>query len=244
MKKVSAFIFDMDGTMIDNMGYHLKSWIELFNRLGVRMQDREFHVQYSGKTTDEILVDVLGEQITKSEIKALSETKEDIYRELYRPHLQPVPGLERFLEKARELSIPMAVATSAMRKNINFVLDGLGVAAYFRVVIGAEDIQHSKPHPETFLKAAQSLSVATENCLVFEDSLAGIEAARRGGMQSVLVDTALSADQVNGIESVIRVINDFTELDPAELINYRFSKDRGVISRDLDIDLASSDPSY
>jgi len=223
MPKINAFIFDMDGTMVDNMGYHLQSWIELFNRLGVAMEDREFRPHYSGKTTDEILAAVLGEHVAKAEVRELSETKEQIYRELYRPYLKPIAGLDRFLEAAYQLSIPMAVATSAMRKNIDFVLDGLELGEYFQAVIGAENIQHSKPHPETFLKAAQYLSANPVNCLVFEDSLAGIEAARRAGMQTVVVATALSADQVEGVEPVMRVVRDFTGLDPLELIQSKAS---------------------
>ena len=219
MPETSAFIFDMDGTLVDNMDYHLRSWIELFNGLDVQINQQEFHQRFSGKTTDMLLKEVIGEHLTQAEIRQFSETKESIYRELYRPHLRPVPGLVDFLAAAWGLSIPMAVATSAMKKNIDFVLGGLGLSLYFKVVIGAEDIRHSKPHPEIYLIAAERLGISPGSCIVFEDSLAGIEAARRAGMQAVVITTALSAEEARARESVIMVVKDYVELHPDVLIN-------------------------
>jgi beta-phosphoglucomutase len=217
MFRTRAFIFDMDGTMVDNMEFHTQSWLELFTTLGVQLDAEEFQRQTSGKTTGETLRQIIGPHLSDDEIVALSERKESLYRNLYGPHLKPVAGLISFLDAARRLDIPMAVATSAGRGNIQFVLDGLGVTSYFKVIAGGEDVQHSKPHPEMFLIAAQRLGTRPEHCLVFEDSLAGIEAARRAGMKAIVVTTTLGTQDIKDRDTVKQVIQDFTSLDPALL---------------------------
>lgn len=221
MSRSCAFIFDMDGTLVDTMGFHLQSWLELFNRMGVSVDEEAFRQGFAGRTTDALLHQVLGDHLTQARIKELSEAKEKLYREMARPHLRPLPGLARFLESARRLSIPMALATSAMRENVDFVLDGLGLRPFFQVLVVAEDIHHSKPHPEINLIAAERLGVEPADCLVFEDSLAGIESARRAGMCVVVVATALAASQVIKMPPVLRVITDYSALAPEELIDSR-----------------------
>jgi HAD superfamily hydrolase (TIGR01509 family) len=111
------------------------------------------------------------QKFSDGEVQALSDQKENYYRELYRPHLKTTTGLLPFLQEARELNIPMGLATAAGKENIAFVLQGLKLEEFFSAIVGAEDIQKGKPDPEIFIKSASMLHTQPEDCIVFEDSL-------------------------------------------------------------------------
>jgi beta-phosphoglucomutase len=216
-----AFIFDMDGTLVDNMKVHAEAWVKLFEEIGMEMNAEDFHVKTAGKTNPEIFRNVLGPEISNERIEELSDRKEEIYRNAFRSNLQPLAGAIEFLDEARRLGVKMAVATSAPDKNIEFVLDGLNLRHYFQTVVGASDITRGKPHPEIFLKSAEQLGVGPENCLVFEDALNGVEAARRAGMQSVAIATVNPLEELINLPTVVTAAKDFVGLNAADLIaNY------------------------
>jgi beta-phosphoglucomutase-like phosphatase (HAD superfamily) len=112
----------------------------------------------------------------------------------------------------------MAVASAASPDNIPFILDELDLRRYFKVVVGGHDVKHGKPNPEIFLKSAQMLGVESASCLVFEDALGGIEAARRAGMDAVMICTTIDAQEVAGQPHVLRAVPDFTHLDLVTLL--------------------------
>ena len=207
----------MDGTLINNMPYHIQAWLALFADMGIHLTEEEFHQRLSGKTNAETVREVLGDQVTDAEIAQIAGRKEVQYRAIYGPHLQPVAGLAGFLQRSRDAGLKTAVATSAGQDNIDFVLERLGLGDAFTAVVGAHDVQNGKPHPEIFLTAAQRLQVPPAACLVFEDSLAGIEAARRAGMATVVITTALSAEQAGAHAHVITSAADYSALDPRTL---------------------------
>ena len=218
---IQAFIFDMDGTLVDNADFHTQAWAELLNEIGIRIEPVDLHRLNAGKTNAETLRALLGDGLTESELKDLSRRKESLYREAYRPHLQAVPGLYSFLFQARSLSVSMAVASSADEQNIAMILDGLGIRDYFTAVVGAEDIQNSKPHPEMFLTAARRLGIIPQECLVFEDSPAGIESARRAGMKTVVLTTFLNPKELTGVSGILQAVPDFTHLDVRLLLGLK-----------------------
>lgn len=217
MNQYQAFIFDMDGTLINNMPYHIRAWLALFAEMGVNITEEEFHRRLSGKTNAETVREVLGNQVTDAEIAQIAGRKEVQYRAIYGPNLQPMAGLAGFLQRSQDAGVKTAVATSAGPDNIDFVLEGLGLRGAFTAVVGAHDVQNGKPHPEIFLTAARRLQVPPAACLVFEDSPAGIEAARRAGMATVVITTALSAEQARAHAHVVASAADFSVLDPQTL---------------------------
>jgi len=220
-ENIQAFIFDMDGTLVDNSDYHTQAWLTLLNGIGIEKDPGELHRQNAGKTNAETLRSILGDGLSEGEMQALARRKENLYREAYRPHIKPVPGLLAFLTQAHAAGIPMALATSANQQNIALVLDGLGIRNYFAVVVGAEDIRNSKPHPEMFLTAARRLVIPSQSCLVFEDSPVGIEAARRAGMRTVVITTFLDPKELSGAAGILQAVPDFTRLDALRLIDSR-----------------------
>lgn len=218
MARQKAFIFDMDGTLVDSMPFHIRAWTELLAEHGLQTTPQAFLRQTGGKTNRQILREIFGDHLAESEITACAKRKEALYRSLFRPYLKPIDGLFPFLNEAQRLHIPMGVATSAGKANRDFVLEGLAIAAYFSVVVGVEEIQEGKPDPEIFLTAADRLGVIPADCLVFEDALAGIEAASRAGMQAVALTTTVEGEAFHGLPAVIRVAKDFTPLRPQALL--------------------------
>jgi HAD superfamily hydrolase (TIGR01509 family) len=209
----SAFIFDMDGTLIDNMGFHSNIWIEFLASHGVQITPEMFASRTVGKINAEILREFIGPHLTAGQIAALSLGKEELFRERFRPHIKEVPGLRAFLEAARGCAIPAALATSAGIDNARYILQGLGVESFFSVVVTAEDITRGKPDPEIFLIAARRLGLIPGTCLVFEDSPMGLEAAHLAGMRAVALATTFPAAKLETHPAVLRVVPDYTGLD-------------------------------
>jgi beta-phosphoglucomutase family hydrolase len=232
----AAFLFDMDGTLVDSMPFHSRAWMELLVEFGVRMGTEEFLRQTSGKTNCQILREVLGVPLSDAELSVFEERKESLFRSLCGPHLKPIAGMMEFLAESRRLGVPMAVATAAGRANREFALGGLGIGSYFDAIVGAEDVQNGKPHPEIFLRAAERLGADPAKCVVFEDALSGIEAAGRAGMGAVALTTSLAAREFRGHPAVIQIAGDYVALHPralAETVSRpRPGGDRGGIPTD------------
>lgn len=216
--KYNALIFDMDGTLVHNMPIHNQAWHDTLAEAGVQIDLDEFNRASTGKKAAEILRMMLGPQLSDEEVAYWGERKEALYRERFTCCRELLPGLLRLLEQAHAMNIPMAVATAASPENIPFILDELDLRRHFKTVIGADQVQHGKPNPEIFLKAAQALGVEPANCLVFEDALGGIEAARRASMDAVMLCTTIPASDVAGQAHVLRAVPDFTHLDLSSLL--------------------------
>jgi beta-phosphoglucomutase len=212
-----AFIFDMDGTLVDNMRFHTEAWGKMLAENGVKMNAHDFLVKTAGKTNREILPTVFGE-ISDEKIASLGARKETIYRESFLPFRKPLAGAREFLEEARRLGIKMAVATAAPVANMEFILDGLNLRIFFQAVTTADDIKNGKPNPEIFLRSAEKLGVEPENCLVFEDAVGGFEAAHRAGMKSIGIATVNSIEEILKLDSVTEAHADFRRLNPQDLI--------------------------
>lgn len=213
-----AFIFDMDGTMIDNMPFHNRIWVQFLNEIGGQPDENTFHDQTAGKTNPEIIRMYLGQETSDADIERYSQEKEIRYRSLYSEHLRTIPGLAAFFEKVRQRGILLGLASSAWMENIHFVLEGLGVSDYFQVIVSGEEVKNGKPDPEIFLEAARRLEIPPAQCLVFEDASKGIEAAHHAGMDVVLVTTSMSRDQALRFPGVRMAIENYIDLDPAQLI--------------------------
>jgi beta-phosphoglucomutase family hydrolase len=207
-----AFIFDMDGTIVDNMAFHTKSWIAFFERRGMVIDPDEFFLATAGRQGVEIMRNYMGAGLSDQDNVALNAEKEAVYRELYEPHLKVIEGFDALVANAGAQSVALAVATSAPDENITFTLDGLDLRRHFDAVVGATDVKRGKPEPDVFLMAAQRCGVAPEHCIVFEDAPLGVEAARRAGMRAVVLTTTLPAEAFAQYDNVIHIARDFSEL--------------------------------
>ncbi|WP_052234088.1 HAD family hydrolase [Massilia sp. WF1] len=136
-----AFIFDMDGTIVDNMAFHTRSWLEFFARRGKEYEAEAFFRETAGAQGREILRARLGEDVTDAEIAELAAEKDALYREMYGPHRAAIRGFDAFVTRADERGVALAVATSAPPKNIVFTLDELDLRRHFAAVVGAADVR-------------------------------------------------------------------------------------------------------
>lgn len=192
---MKAYIFDMDGTMIDNVPYHVKAWKEFSRKYGNELSERDI-VGWMGMTNRAYQERILGRQVDDEESRRMSEEKEIIYRELYRPHMKPAPGLVELLDRAQAKGVRLAVASGAPKGNINFILDGLDLRRYFPVLVDDSVYSRGKPDPECFLTAAKMLGVEPRDCTVFEDAVKGVQAGKAAGMEVVAMTLYTPAEEL------------------------------------------------
>ena len=200
-----ALIFDMDGVIIDSNPTHRVAWDEYNRRHGVETTEAMYQAMY-GKRNDEIIRGFLGNHLTDAEVFEHGAAKERLYRELMTPHVADalVPGVADFIR--RHKTLPMGVATNGERANVDMALNGTGLAEFFRVIVTGGDVVRAKPYPDIYLKAAELLQMAPGQCIVFEDSHAGVQAGLAAGMR--VVGVATTHDQLPGISLLIRDFSD------------------------------------
>jgi len=212
-----AFIFDMDGTLVDNMRFHGAAWQKMLFENGIEADAHDFLVKTAGKTNREIIPEFF-KDATEERLSELGLRKETIYRELFLPERRAITGAIEFLSEAKSRGVKMAVATAAPIANMEFVLDGLDLRKYFTAITTAADVSHGKPNPEVFIKSAEKLNVEPRNCLVFEDAFNGFEAAHRAGMKSIGIATVNSIEDILRLDSVVAAYDNFVNVKPHELV--------------------------
>lgn len=184
-------IFDLNGTLVDDLAYHFQAWRELGARLGKTLDDA-FLQSINGLKNEDILPRITGRPLSADELRALEDEKESRYRALYRPHLTAVRGADALLERLRADGTKLAVASSAPPDNRAMVLGGLGWTARFDAVVASEGLP-GKPAPDVFLAAARAIGVPPAACVAFEDAENGVRAAVAAGMRVVGITTTLDA---------------------------------------------------
>jgi beta-phosphoglucomutase-like phosphatase (HAD superfamily) len=150
--QIRAILFDLDGTMVDNMRYHIAAWMEIGKKLGRELTPEFIQREFSGRKNEELFPLIAGRPMDVAEIVQLAEEKEARYRELYAPHVRLVEGLDSLLSRFVEQRVAVGIATAAPRKNRDFVLLGLGLAARIPVVVGAEQVKRGNRRRICFSK--------------------------------------------------------------------------------------------
>lgn len=210
-----AVIFDMDGTMVDNTPYHYRTWKVMFEKYGLgELTSNTYYAELSGVPVIDTVQRLFGDVRDSGQLHQLVKEKELIYQDLYTPHAAPVAGLMDLLAELKQAGIKLAIASSASTHDIDFVLSHIHVKNYFDVIVDGSQVSKGKPSPEIFLKAAAYLETAPENCIVFEDSVAGIRAGNAAGMKVVGVTTGNTADK---LQPSAMVISDFADLTAQKL---------------------------
>jgi beta-phosphoglucomutase len=185
-ENVFAAIWDMDGTLVDTAELHFEAWRETCRELGRDFTRAEFAATF-GRRNPEIIRVLFGDRFDESETARIGDRKEEMYRAAARKGVDLLPGVRGLLEGLHGAGFRQAIGSSAPRANLDLILELTGSAHFFGAVVGAEDTQRGKPDPQVFQVAAGRLGVAAERSVVFEDAVAGVQAAKAGGMRCVAV---------------------------------------------------------
>jgi beta-phosphoglucomutase len=206
---IKGLLFDLNGTMVDDVGYHIIAWHKLINEMGRPMSIEETKPEIYGRN-EELIERVFPGQFTEEERVQIGIEKEAKYREEFRPFLKLISGLEDFLSEMETEGILLSIGSAAIIPNIDYVLDSCDIRHYFPVIVSGEDVSNSKPDPEVFIKCADQLGLPYHKCLVFEDVPKGVEAAVRAGMKAVAVTSTHTVEEFASLEEhIVEYIADY-----------------------------------
>lgn len=208
-----AAIFDLDGTVVDNMSLHAEAFAVFVERHGLPPLTPADRAKTDGRRNSEIFPLLFGREMSREEWLAYEHEKEGLYREVSRGRLRVVPGLPALLARLRAHDIAVALATSAPGPNVVHTLGEIGLAGAFPTIVRGDQVAMGKPAPDVFIEAGRQLAVAAAHCVVFEDAPMGITAARAAGMPVVAVTTTFTADQFAALDDtpdlVVRDFDDY-----------------------------------
>ncbi len=210
-----AFIWDMDGVIVDSAAPHYESWRAAFSARGVTYTEEEFKSLF-GTRDDFIINNVLG-PLPHDEVEEIAGEKERRYRKLIKEHLDVFPGVMPLLNALKKAGFRVALGTSAPPENVEAVLTQLGLSEYFDATVSGQDAHEGKPSPDIYLQAAGKLGVNPPNCIVFEDSPHGVDAAKAAGMKCVAISNSHPAV---ALQRADRVVASLEEIDLIQLIRW------------------------
>lgn len=210
-------IFDMDGVLIDSNPYHKKSLKSFAKSYGYDLNEEELRVKIYGRQNKEWIPRLFERELSIEEIEKYAVEKESLFQKVYKKDVEPLNGLIPFLKVLKEEAVPRAIATSAPRMNVDFVFDHTPIGEYFGLVLDDSHIKRGKPDPEAYLKASELLGFEPDKCVVFEDSLSGVESARNAGCKIIAVGTTHEEAEFGDIDMFIRDFEHLTLEDVATL---------------------------
>ena len=210
-------IFDIDGTLVDNMHLHAEAFAVFAERHGLPPLTKEDRARLDGRRNSEIFPILFNRAVPREEWLAYEHEKEGLYRELSKGRLSPMKGLLELIDRLRGDRIPMALATSAPKANVVHTLAELDLASAFPVIVRGDEVARGKPAPDVFIEAARRLDVTAVDCLVFEDAPMGVEAAKAAGMLVVALTTSFNEAQFRALPEPPDVVcTDFEEILPVD----------------------------
>jgi HAD superfamily hydrolase (TIGR01509 family) len=213
---VEGVVFDMDGTLVDNMDFHHQAWLDFLAGYDIHITEEEFQEKNIGIIT-EIVPKFFNRKLSLEEIIALGKEKEAVYRNLYKDHILALSGLENFLQDLQKAEISIALATAADKGNIDFTLDALGIRKYFSAITGSEEVSYGKPHPDVYLKSAAKLQLSPGKCVAFEDTPSGIRSAQAAGMGVIGLATTHTREELQGF-SLLTIIENYESQELISLL--------------------------
>jgi len=217
MPEIGAVIWDMDGVIANTAPFHFSAWQEIFGKRGVKFTERDFRHSF-GRRNDTIIRNTLGEQIAQDEIEAIAREKEATFRRIIGQKIKPIPGAVALLQSLKQNGVKMAIASSTPIENIRLITGSLGIANCFQAIVTGHDVTEGKPSPQVFLMAAQKLGVKPENCVVIEDAVAGVTAAKRAGMHCVAVTSTHSRQSLKGADLIVKTLEEISINDLEGLV--------------------------
>lgn len=221
---IHAFLFDLDGTLIDSMPHHHLAWQEWHRRRGLAFDEDGFFAATAGRANPEIMRTLVPGR-TADDYLAMADEKEMLYREIAMHSLELIEGFESLRAAARKRGLKLAICTASTPENMALAFERFGLDAQMDTVVSPTDGVRGKPHPDIFLEAARRLGVPPEQCIVFEDAPLGIEAARRAGMMAVALTTTLPASEFAAYDNIQGIVPDLSAIDVGALLRDAHKKE-------------------
>jgi beta-phosphoglucomutase family hydrolase len=218
MPELEAVIWDMDGVLADTAPHHFRAWQETFAKRGISFTEADF-MRGFGVRNDVIIRNILGEKTTDAQIETIAREKEATFRRIIGKDIKPLPGALELLRQLHDRGIRMAIASSTVIENIRLIVGSLGIENYFEAVITGHDVTEGKPSPQVFLVAAQRLGAEPKNCVVFEDAVAGVKAAKRAGMHCVAITSTHPREKLAEADLVVDSLAEVSVKDLEELVH-------------------------
>ena len=209
MAEIKAVIWDMDGVIADSGPYHLSAWQEIFGKRGVKFTTEDFSHSF-GLRNDNIIRNILGGKITQAEIDAIAREKEVAFRRLAGRKIKPLPGAIELIKSLKKQGFRMAIASSTTMENIQLITGTLGIDSCFQALVTGHDVTEGKPSPQVFLLAAQRLGVKPGNCVVIEDAVAGVAAAKKAGMACLAVTNTHPGQRLKEADLIVDTLEAVT----------------------------------
>ncbi|TGL50277.1 HAD family phosphatase [Leptospira kemamanensis] len=206
--KHKGFIFDMDGVVVNNHKFHFKAWMEFSKKYKFPLDAQIYRDTYNGKTNADLFQMIFG-KITQEEIQNYGAEKEHLYQTLYKQEMKPHKGILEFFQYLKSKPVKLALGTSAPTMNVNFTLDNLNLRSYFDVIIDGSMVTHGKPHPEVYELCAKGLNLSPKDCIVLEDSIAGLQSGKAAGCSILGIATSHTKEELK--PHVDQIISDFTD---------------------------------
>ena len=215
-------LWDMDGVLVDTSEFHFETWLQVLSERGIYFS-REIFKDIFGMNNFDILSYLLGEPPTPEQVAEIAGRKEDVFRQAIRGRIMPMPGVVEWLRRLSAWGVRQAIASSAPSANIDFLVDELGIRNRFDAIVSGNELP-GKPDPAVFLEAARRIGIPPEKCVVIEDSVAGVEAAKRGRMKCIAVTTTTP---VKGLSIADVVVDRLDSLCPEEFTQLLSSTEPG-----------------
>jgi len=209
VSRKKAIIWDMDGVIADTAPYHFEAWQQVFKKRGVDFTGDDFRRNF-GQRNDTIIRNVLGGGLSPSEIDTIAGEKEENFRQRVRQNIKPLPGAVKLIKSLKEHGFSLALASSAPMENIRLIMRGLGINNCFHTIVSGGEVKEGKPNPQGFLLAAEKLEVAPGNCIVIEDAVAGVAAAKRAGMRCLAVTNTHPRLSLTEADLVVDTLEEIT----------------------------------
>lgn len=207
-----AVIWDMDGVLVDTGEYHYLAWQDILSEYQINFS-REMFADTFGMNNKGLIRLLFGEAFSFDLYQKISKEKEQQFRSVIQGEIDLLPGIRPLLDNLAEANIPQAIGSSAPQENIDAIIDSLGLRPYFKAIVSAADMP-GKPDPSVFLAAAELLKVPPSRCLVIEDALAGVEAAKRAGMKCLAITTTNPPEKLTHAD---QIVNTFAALSVSDL---------------------------
>ena len=188
---IKGIIFDMDGTIVDSLPYHHEAWKIFFNENQVENFSDKLK-DYKGGGTLDLMKAVYGSKYSVKDLKSMSDEKEVIFREIYKGKINPIEGFKKFLIDIKSKHILVGLASNAVRKNVSLIINELNIFNDFDSIISGDEVNNGKPNPEMFNKTINRFNIKKDECLIFEDSLEGVKAAKNSGIKVVGISSSTS----------------------------------------------------